>query len=495
MVPTREYKLDHGNIELMIFCYSFLNYKEVRMQKNNIKLSLVFVCMLIAACFINAMPVFANNLSTTTLLTAGIDGKGGDRDSHSTNPQSVSYDGTIIVFGSEANNLVPGHSGYYEDIFAYNKKTKQTELISKGINGEAANSYSWAPSVSADGRYVAYQTEATNIVPGVKAMCGTRPTCMNAIVYDRVTKQNTLVNVNSRGTRVGMSWRQAPIISADGNFVVFGSDSTISSDDINDDNDVLVRDLRHKTTVLASVDNTGRTAEDVWPDPTYTISGDGRYVAFSSSARFAGNDINDDSDIFLRDLQTNKTTLVSVNKDGHPLTESDASEPVLSSDGRFLAYASSASGVVDNDTNRQNDIFLCNLQTLKTTRVSVASDGTQANNSSYEPSISADGRYIIFYTYANNLVPADVNEAQDIVMHYRDYGITRRVNVGPGGRPSDDTAYHGSVSGDGKTVVFTSWASNLSPNPLREWIYNVYAFYNPAVEIPYYDNDDLIDIF
>lgn len=174
----------------------------------------------------------------------------------------------------------------------------------------------------------------------MKETCGTRPTCVNAIVRDRVTKHNTLVNVNSQGVRVGMSWRQVPIISANGNFVVLGSASQITSGDINDDNDVMVRDLRRKTITLASVDNNGRTAEDPWPDPTYTISGDGRYVAFSNSAPLSADDINNDSDIFLRDLHTSKTTLVSVDKNGQPLDESDASQPVLSSDGRYLAYAS-----------------------------------------------------------------------------------------------------------------------------------------------------------
>lgn len=464
------------------------------MKRNGVKLSLVIVGMLVM-CVINGASVSANNLSTTTLLTPGLDGKGGDRDSSTVSPHSVSHDGNIIVFGSEANNLTPRHLGDHEDIFAYDKKTKQTELISKGVNGELANSYSWGASVSADGRYVAYQTQATNIVPGVKEMCGTRPTCINAIVHDRLTKHSTLVNVNSQGVRMGMSWQQVPVISANGNFVVFGSASLISPGDINDDNDVMVRDLRRKTTTLASVDNNNRTAEDPWPNPTYTISGDGRYVAFSSSAPLSSDDINNDSDIFLRDLHTNKTTLVSVDKNGQPLAESDASQPVLSSDGRYLAYASWAPGVVESDTNNRSDIFLRDLQTLKTTRISVASNGTQANDASYEPSISADGRYIIFHTYANNLVPADTNESKEIVMHYRDYGLTRRVGVGPGGRPASDNGYHGSVSGDGKTVVFTSWATNLTPTPLREWIYNVYSFYNPVVDIPYYDNSDLPGIF
>lgn len=462
------------------------------MQKNGMKLPLVLVGVFIVTCFINTVPVSANNISTTTLLTPGLDGKGGDYDSHSTNPQSVSHDGNIIVFDSSAANLVPNHSGHYKDIFVYNKKTKQTELISKGINGEQANYYSRDPSVSADGRYVVYQTEATNIIPGVKEMCGTRPTCINAIVYDRLAKQNTLVNVNTEGRRMGMSWRLPPIISADGNFVVFGSDSVTTSSDINDGNDVFVRDLRRKTTTLASVDNNGRTAKDVWHDIDYSISGDGRYVAFDNFYPLTQNDPNNDFDIFLRDLHTNTTTLVSVDKNGHPLAESYASDPVLSSDGRYLAYSSWAPGIVDNDTNRSSDIFLCNLQTLKTTRISVASNGTQANSDSYAPSMSADGRYVIFHTYADNLVPADTNESQEIVMHYRDYGLTRRVNVGPGGRPSKYSGYHGSVSGDGKTVVFNSWATNLSPAPVREWIYNIYSFYNPVVDIPYYDGNDLM---
>jgi Tol biopolymer transport system component len=138
--------------------------------------------------------------------------------------------------------------------------------------------------------------------------------------------------------------------------------------------------------------------------------------------------------------------------------------PSMSADGRYLAFVSLASNLVTGDTNNQPDVFVRDRQTNQITRVSVASDGTQADNGSALTAISADGRYVAFLSLASNLVPDDTNSAVDVFVHDRQTGVTSRVNVSSGGAQANDLSGSVSISGDGRYVAFNSLASNLVGN-------------------------------
>lgn len=138
--------------------------------------------------------------------------------------------------------------------------------------------------------------------------------------------------------------------------------------------------------------------------------------------------------------------------------------PSMSADGRYLAFVSLASNLVPGDTNNQPDVFVRDRQTNQITRVSVASDGTQADNGSALTAISADGRYVAFLSLASNLVPDDTNSAVDVFVHDRQTGVTSRVNVSSGGAQANDLSGSVSISGDGRYVAFNSLASNLVGN-------------------------------
>ncbi|MGH2537870.1 MAG: carboxypeptidase regulatory-like domain-containing protein, partial [Candidatus Promineifilaceae bacterium] len=192
-----------------------------------------------------------------------------------------------------------------------------------------------------------------------------------------------------------------------------------------------------------------------------SISADGRYVAFHSLAsNLVGGDTNGAWDVFVHNRDTVQTSRVSVASDGAQGNGYSYS-PAISADGRYVAFVSLASNLVGGDTNDQPDVFVHDRDTGQTSRASVASDGAQANGASYYQSISADGRYVAFGSYASNLVGGDTNGIDDVYVHDRDTGQTSRASVASDGAQGNDGSGDPSISADGRYVAFVSWASNL----------------------------------
>ena len=192
-----------------------------------------------------------------------------------------------------------------------------------------------------------------------------------------------------------------------------------------------------------------------------SISADGRYVAFHSPAmNLVTGDMNGFTDVFVHDRTTGATTLLSVASDGTQGT-GESMYPSISADGRYVAFHSDASSLVTGDTNSRHDIFVHDRTTGITTRVSVASDGTQGNNYSSDLSISADGRYVVFQSAASNLVSGDTNSADDVFVHDLTTGTTTRVSVDSVGTQGNNHSNIPSISADGRYVAFNSAASNL----------------------------------
>ena len=212
-------------------------------------------------------------------------------------------------------------------------------------------------------------------------------------------------------------------------------------------------------TLVVSTNSAGGQAygESLYP----SISADGRYVAFqSSAASLVPGDTNGAVDVFLRDLQTGITTRISVDSSG--LQGNGHSEnPSISADGRYATFMSSAPNLVAGDTNAQNDIFVHDMQTGMTRRASVSSSGIQADGSSYAPFISADGSRIVFMSYAGNLVPGDTNKTADIFLYDMPGGRTTRVSVAPGAVQGNNLSASPFISADGRYVAFYSYASTL----------------------------------
>jgi len=209
----------------------------------------------------------------------------------------------------------------------------------------------------------------------------------------------------------------------------------------------------------------GEAADGVTWTPS--ASADGRYVVFASNATMIPTDTNFDFDIFLRDRVAGTTTCISVNTAGVPAGKSY--NPVISADGRFVAFESFADSLVTFDTNASNDVFVRDLVNGTMARVSVSSLGVQAENGSDSsfPSISGDGRFVVFQSSAANLVEDDTNGETDIFVHDLPAGTTTRINVGPapGLAEADGMSSMPHLSGDGSTVVFRSFATTLTASP------------------------------
>ncbi|MEG4109788.1 calcium-binding protein [Microcoleus sp. S13_C5] len=392
-----------------------------------------------------------------TITRVSVDSAGNQANGFS-NAYSISANGRFVAFQSQASNLVPGDTNNKNDIFVRDLSTNTTTRVSVDSAGIQGNNDSFNPSISADGRFVAFAS-FSNLVPE-----DTNNTS-DIFVRDLLTNTTTRVSVDSAGNQ-GNSLSNNSAISADGRFVAFQSyASNLVPGDTNNRFDIFVRDLSTNTTTRASVDSAGNQGNS--DSLTPSISADGRFVAFTSFASNRLGETNNRDDIFVRDLLTNTTTRVSVDSAGNP-GNSDSSSPSISADGRFVAFQSQASNLVPGDTNNffnQAKIFVRDLSTNTTTRVSVNSAGIQGDENSFNPSISADGRFVAFTSRSSNLVPGDTNNKQDIFVRDLSTNTTTRVSVDSGGDRGqyDDALFGPLISADGRFVAFASGASNLVP--------------------------------
>ena len=217
------------------------------------------------------------------------------------------------------------------------------------------------------------------------------------------------------------------------------------------------------TITPVSVDSAGNLGNSFSYTPS--LSADGRFVAFTSGAsNLVPGDTNRENDVFVRDTLTNTTTGVSVDSAGNPGSYQSL-DPSISADGRFVAFYSGASNIVPGDTNDSSDIFVRDRLTNTTTRVSVDSAGNQGNSYSYRPSISADGRFVVFESDASNLVPGDTNRSLDIFVRDTLTNTTTRVSVDSAGNQTNRSSLGASISADGRFVAFISTnASNIVPD-------------------------------
>ncbi len=214
--------------------------------------------------------------------------------------------------------------------------------------------------------------------------------------------------------------------------------------------------------VRSSVSSTGDQANG--PSVHAVVSSDGRFTAFESSAsNLVSNDTNGVADIFVRDNRTGKTERVSLANDGSQST-ADCSDPAISGDGRFVAFDSFASNLVTGDTNGVGDVFVRDRLLGTTTRVSVATGGAQVNGTSRAPSISADGNIVAFQSVATDLVPGDSNAVDDVFVRNISAGTTARVSIPKGGSGEANGRSIGAVvDPTGAWVAYQSSATNLVP--------------------------------
>jgi Tol biopolymer transport system component len=295
------------------------------------------------------------------------------------------------------------------------------------------------------------------LVPGVAALAIVIAVSVALSGSSGVT---TLVSVSTGGLP-GDGNSGAGNITSDGRYAVFFSISTtLAPEDTDRFFDIFVRDLELGTTTLESVasDGTKGFGTSTWP----FITDDGRYITFQSDARnLVAGGSNGRQHIYVRDRIAGTTELVSMSTAG---VQADHLNDVgnMTGDGRFVVFISYASNLVPGDSNASPDVFVRDRQMGTTRRVSVSSGGGQANGSSLWPRISADGRYVAFVSVATNLAGSDANgTVEDIYVHDMETRTTRRVNLSSAGVQANSVSTIPSLSSDGQTLAFISFASNL----------------------------------
>ncbi len=391
--------------------------------------------------------------SPGTIELVSVDSAGNQANGFST-WLAISADGRFVAFVSAATNLVPGDTNGQSDVFVHDRQTGITQRVSVDSAGNQADGGNDAPAISADGRFVAFVSAATNLVPDDSNGQS------DIFIHDRESGITERVSVDGGGSQADGS-SAAPAISADGRFVAFVSAaSNLVPADTNGESDVFVHDRQTGITERVSVDSAASQADGGNDAPA--ISADGRFVAFRSAAtNLVPGDTNGQSDVFVHDRQTSGTERVSVDSAGNQGEDGGSDAPAISADGRFVAFESKARNLVPRDFNRRQDVFVHDLQTGATERVSVDSAGNQASGPTDAPAISADGRFVAFQAGHANLVPGDTNRRQDVFVHDRQTGITEQVSLDGAGYQGNDHSGLPSISGDGRFIAFWSLASNL----------------------------------
>ena len=377
--------------------------------------------------------------------TAGLQASGGNG--------SVSSDGRYVAFESSSNNLVPNDTNANTDVFVHDRTTNVTTRVSVATGGVQGSYGGYQPSISNDGRYVAF-TSRSSLVSGV--------TGIQVYVHDTWTSTTVLASRSTAGV-TGSGASDVPAISGNGRYVAFNSvAANLVTGDTNGRIDTFVRDLVANTTTRVSVTNAGGqalTTALIGNRPA--ISDDGRYVAFQSYAtNLVAGDTNAAPDIFVRDRVGNTTRRVSVTNAGGQ-GNGWSYEVAISGDGRYVAFSSAATNLVAGDTNARRDIFVRDRVGNTTTRMSVTSGGVQGNGDSSNPAINLNGRYVAFTSSATNLVSGDTNAASDVFVRDRTGLTTTRVSTSSANAQADNYSYANDINGAGNMVLFSSDASNL----------------------------------
>lgn len=372
---------------------------------------------------------------------------------------AVSDNGRFIVYQSTARNLVDDDTSSRSDIFLYDRFTRKTIRINLAPDKSEADDSSENAAISADGNVIAFASEASNLVANDSGGI------QDIFAYNRLTGVISRVSVSSAGV-AGDGTSDLPDVSGDGRYVVFQSASTnLVGNDKNEQIDIFRRDLQTGTTIRVNYNFLNEEVTD-YDCTEPKISDDGQNVVFQTQASLSPCDDNNDYDIFHRDILAGSTTLASATYYGC-ISNRDSYHPSISGDGRYVSFSSDSSDLaIEDDTNSRQDVYIRDLQQETTERISLSSSNQEGDNRSvgYGGNLSQDGRYVSFSSSASNLVNDDENGRYDVFVRDRNSRQTTRESVshyweeGTG----DSSANTAAISANGRFVVFDSSSSELA---------------------------------
>lgn len=423
-----------------------------------------------------ASDIFLYQRSTSAVTLVSLSNTG-DQSATGCYDPTLSSDGRYVTFVSDASNLVANDTNGYSDVFIRDRVNNTTERVSVSSTGAEGNYYSYGTAaLSADGRFVTFGSIAWNLDPAAGDVSGEQ-----VYLRDRATHTTECVSVTPAGSPAFPGSNLASI-SADGRYVAFSSSAPdLVAGDSNGATDVFIRDRATYTTTRLSVRSSGEEATGQSEAPVRTtrvsLTPNGRIVVFDSDLRtLVDDDQNGRTDVFMRDRLAAVTERISVRSDlKEGTTGAHCWGAAQSSEGRYITFASDAVNLVPNDTNGYSDVFVRDRWLGVTERVSVGPSGTEANSGSVfdandwpdwiqtdSPAISADGRFVAFASSASNLVPNDNNRVRDIFVHDRAQGTTELVSPSFGQSWFSLDRRYPAISGDGRFVAFWSGSADLT---------------------------------
>jgi Tol biopolymer transport system component len=379
---------------------------------------------------------------------------------------SVSANGRFVAFSSEANNLAADDANNARDVYLHDRDTGDTILVSHATGGGAGNGVSDEPSISADGNFVSFRSTATNLVDGSPAN-----TESDIFIWNRSNGSIQLASVNDGGNTPSQ-FSAEPFTSADGNFVAYTTPTSNMVNGVTDANNV--RDVvRWNRTSgqndLVSVTPVGTSGNRASFDPS--VSQTGQFVAFRSEADdlVPGADGNGAvRDIYVRDMDGGPTGTILVSRGLNGAAANGPSDsPSISADGRFIVFSSEASNLTVDDTNGNvRDVFVFDRQDNSISLVSRNQQRSgSGNGASSDPSISQEGRFVAFTSAASDLDSGDANGATDIFLYDLRTGAMALVSANAAGTAGNAASADAFVAPEGLFIVFSSTASDLATAP------------------------------
>jgi hypothetical protein len=379
-----------------------------------------------------------------------------------------SDDGRFVSFISRESNIVPNDFNYEMDVFVFDRQTGTTERVSIATDGTESNGYSSSPSLSADGRFVAFASRASNLLTG--GANGTPAPPNSGIdkifVHDRLTGTTRLVSQSSTGVPANNSSVE-PRISANGQAVIFSSAAdNLVANDTNGSYDLFYHILSNSQTIRIG---TGASVGDQLPD----ISGDGRYVTYSTRDSLVAEDTNGAIDVYLYDVQAGLVELISKNQGG---TAASGRSPSMSADGRYVSFNSSAANIVAEAYAANSQVFIYDRQTDTISLVS-RSDTNAPIGQIDRHQLSNNGRVLVFNSNSDDYVAADTNGFEDVFRRDLISGATEIVSKSFDGSQSDGYSVSPDVDASGNLVVFDSTSNNIVDGA---YSYSPADWYTPA---------------
>lgn len=377
----------------------------------------------------------------------------GEQANGASDHSDITADGNLVVFESQASNLVAGDTNGASDIFLRDRAAETTTRISLTSEGTEGNGASTDPAITPDGRFVVFLSEATNLVAG--------DTNGKADVFllDLQTKEVSRIGLGPNGVQGNDFAEGRPDITSDGRFVVFVSRaSNLVEPDINGAADVFVWDRSTGETTMAGLSTTGIQALGYSASPG--ISDDGRYVVFESGG-WPVQGTNAWPMIWLRDRVAKTTRRISASVSGK-VGNQGSNYCSISRDGRIIAFTSWATNLIDGRSTPRGNVYVVERATGAISVVSVPYVGTFGTGYSYSPTcLSEDGRFVAFTDDSKNLVPNDHWGNDDMFVRDRKLGYTTRVSVSTEGVEAGAMCFSPQMSSGARFVSYTSFDPNL----------------------------------